>query len=93
MNANDRPHVFILGRAPDCDVVVDDVYASQQHAHVVVWPTGAVTVQDLGTTNGTSVRRQGIVHKVENRPVIILPGDEIKIGRTWVTWNGIDGIG
>ena len=43
-----------MGRAPGCTVVVDDTYVSQLHARVFS-QEGAWHVEDLGSTNGTSV--------------------------------------
>ncbi len=45
----------VVGRAPDCDVVVDDGHVSQRHARLDVGPDGA-WVTDLNSTNGTYVQ-------------------------------------
>ena len=44
-----------VGRAHDCDVVVDDVSVSRRHAEIDLGPPP--TIRDLGSANGTRVRR------------------------------------
>jgi len=45
---------FTIGRAPDNDLVIDDTFASQHHAKILATGDGFV-LQDLESTNGTSV--------------------------------------
>jgi len=47
-----RPHV--IGRAPECDVVIDDASVSRKHAVLTV--AGRITLEDLRSTNGTSIQ-------------------------------------
>jgi ABC-type multidrug transport system ATPase subunit len=47
-----RPSVRI-GRAVDCDVVLDDLRVSRHHAVVTTGPDGSFEVRDLGSSNGT----------------------------------------
>jgi pSer/pThr/pTyr-binding forkhead associated (FHA) protein len=65
-----------VGRAPECDLRVDDTYASQQHARVFS-RNGAWYVEDLGSTNGTFVNEQRLA-----APAQLTPGDKIRIGTT-----------
>ena len=44
----------IAGRAPTCEVVVDDVSVSRRHARFTVTDTGC-SIADLGGRNGTYV--------------------------------------
>ena len=46
---------LILGRAEDCDIVLDDEGVSRRHALFVVTPDRKVMVEDFGSTNGTLV--------------------------------------
>jgi len=48
------PGRYVIGRSPDCDVVIASGRASRQHARVVVDDVGAV-IEDLGTSNGTFI--------------------------------------
>lgn len=65
-----------IGRAGDCQIVIDDTYASQQHARVRE-DNGGFVVEDLGSTNGTYVNGRKISYPLELRH-----GDRIKIGKT-----------
>jgi FHA domain len=65
-----------VGRAPECDLTIDDTYASQQHARVFA-RNGAWFVEDLGSTNGTFVNEQRLA-----APAQLTPGDTIRIGTT-----------
>lgn len=63
---------YMVGRNPDCDLVISDGYPSRQHARIVV-KDEQVIVEDLGSTNGTFVNKRQI-----DSPVQIRPGDVIK---------------
>ncbi len=65
-----------IGRAEGSGILIDDTYASQQHARVFS-DSGSFFVEDLGSTNGTYVNGRKISHPMELRP-----GDRIKIGKT-----------
>jgi len=54
----DRPRIRI-GRAPDNDVVVDDILVSRYHAELLVTP-GGYEIIDLGSHNGTFVDGQRV---------------------------------
>ncbi len=45
---------LILGRAPDCQVVLKDFGISRQHAKLIADP-GGVRIVDLGSKNGTKI--------------------------------------
>jgi pSer/pThr/pTyr-binding forkhead associated (FHA) protein len=66
----------LIGRAANSSVVIDDTYASQQHARIYA-SNGAYCVEDLGSTNGTYVNGRKISYPLELRV-----GDRIKIGKT-----------
>ncbi len=70
------PEEVSIGRAGSCQIVIDDTYASQQHARVYE-SNGGFMVEDLGSTNGTYVNGRKISYPLELRP-----GDRIKIGKT-----------
>lgn len=46
---------LFVGRADDCDIVLTDDGVSRRHALLVATPDGKVMVEDLHSTNGTSV--------------------------------------
>lgn len=67
-----------IGRSTGADVVLDDPDVSRLHCAVTVADTGAVTVTDLGSTNGTSVNGR----PVHDRPAPLLPGAALRVGET-----------
>jgi len=46
---------FVVGREPDCDLVVDDPRASRRHAQLEVQLNDRVVLRDLGSASGTFV--------------------------------------
>jgi two-component system, NtrC family, response regulator AtoC len=46
----------VLGRSDDCDVTIDDASMSRRHARLEL-AGGALTIEDLGSANGTRIRR------------------------------------
>lgn len=67
-----------LGRAADVDVPLDDPDVSRLHCAVTVSDGGAVTVTDLGSTNGTSLDGA----PVGTQPVLFRPGSTLRIGES-----------
>ncbi|MEO9221348.1 MAG: FHA domain-containing protein [Mycobacteriaceae bacterium] len=65
-----------LGRAPDSTLVLDDDYASNNHARLSLIE-GRWLVQDLGSTNGTWVGRTRLTGPTE-----LLLGQQVRVGRT-----------
>jgi hypothetical protein len=65
-----------IGRAPECELRIDDTYASQQHARIFA-RSGGWYVEDLGSTNGTYVNEQRLV-----APALLQPGDRVRVGTT-----------
>jgi diguanylate cyclase (GGDEF)-like protein len=52
------PGRHIVGRALDCDIIVDDEGVSRRHALFVVSAQGNVVIEDLRSTNGTLINGQ-----------------------------------
>ncbi len=73
----------VVGRAQDCDVQIDDRTLSRQHAAFIV-RAGALTVEDLGSQNGTFVESEPVLAPVtlEVGQTVTL-GDQIDV--VWVT--------
>ncbi|MHB8895468.1 MAG: FHA domain-containing protein FhaB/FipA [Candidatus Geothermincolia bacterium] len=65
-----------VGRAANSNILIDDTYASQQHARIYS-NEESYYVEDLGSTNGTYVNGRKISYPLELRA-----GDRIKIGKT-----------
>jgi len=68
----------LIGRAPECTLVLDDDYASNRHARVFQ-RDGQWWVEDLGSTNGTTLSGK----KIEGT-VPFKSGARVRIGRTEV---------
>lgn len=50
---------FSIGRAPDCDVVIDHESVSKRHARID-WLTSHAELEDLGSSNGTFLNGQKV---------------------------------
>jgi len=68
-----------IGRSPDCEIFLDDVTVSRDHA-VLVEEGGKYTVEDQGSLNGTFVNRR----RIESAP--LAEGDELQIGKYRMTF-------
>jgi len=67
---------ILIGRAPECTLVLEDDYASGRHARLSL-QQGTWMVEDLGSTNGTFLGRNRV-----QAPTPISPGAPVRIGRT-----------
>ena len=68
-----------IGRSPDCDIFLDDVTVSRQHA-VLERSADTFTIEDQGSLNGTFVNRRRI-ERAE-----LAHGDELQIGKYRLTF-------
>ncbi|MDF1564161.1 MAG: GGDEF domain-containing protein [Deltaproteobacteria bacterium] len=73
---------MLIGRAPECDIMLDDDGVSRKHARLICRPDGSVSILDLGSTNGTWVKSQ----RVDLRS--LQDGDRIQIGSTSILKYG-----
>ena len=64
----------VIGRNPDCDLVLNDAEVSRHHAEIRR-EEGAFLVVDLGSLNGTKVNGAGVAG-----PTQLEDGDQITIG-------------
>jgi DNA-binding winged helix-turn-helix (wHTH) protein len=67
---------YVLGRASDAFVFVDDVGVSRHHARIRI-SGGSVVIEDLGSKNGTVVNGQTI-----DVPTTLVDGSLIVLGAT-----------
>ncbi|MFL5760475.1 MAG: FHA domain-containing protein [Thermomicrobiales bacterium] len=65
----------VVGRHPDCDLIIQEPYMSSEHAELMPFD-GRWQVKDLGSTNGTYLNGHSVLH-----PEDIQPGDVIQFGR------------
>jgi DNA-binding winged helix-turn-helix (wHTH) protein len=81
------PGVNVVGRDPQVTVWIDSPGISRQHARITI-DGDRVTIEDLGSKNGTHVRGAAI-----SRPTPLSDGDEIRFGSTGLTlriWSPSD---
>jgi ribosomal protein S27E len=68
-----------IGRSPDCEVFLDDVTVSRNHA-VLISENGEFSVEDQGSLNGTFVNRR----RIDRAP--LHEGDELQVGKYRMTF-------
>ena len=71
---------LVIGRLPDCDVVLADSNVSRRHAELRRKDDG-IFVVDLGSTNGTRVNGTRV------REQLLGSGDEVSVGSTRLTFE------
>ena len=68
----------VLGRAGSADLVLDDVYVSDEHAEILP-DEGGWSIRDLGSTNGTFLNNAKVM-----RPTQLAAGDQLRLGKTHI---------
>jgi hypothetical protein len=68
-----------IGRSPECEIFLDDVTVSRNHA-LLLERDGAYVVEDQGSLNGTFVNRR----RIDN--ATLANGDELQIGKYRMTF-------
>lgn len=68
---------LLIGRNPECSLVLSDDFASGRHLRILPGEDGVWYAEDLGSTNGTFVDNQRI-----RRPTRLGPGSQVRIGQT-----------
>ena len=68
-----------IGRSPECEIFLDDVTVSRNHA-VLLERDGHFVVEDQGSLNGTFVNRKRIDR------VTLEEGDELQVGKYRMTF-------
>ena len=68
---------LLVGRNPECSLVLTDDYASGRHLRIYLGPDAQWYADDLNSTNGTFINNQriGTGHRLE-------VGTQIRIGQT-----------
>ncbi|MEV4743478.1 FtsK/SpoIIIE domain-containing protein [Streptomyces sp. NPDC049555] len=73
-----------IGRSSTADIPLDDPDVSRLHCAVTVADDGAVTLCDLGSTNGTRLDGED----VGTAPVPLVPGALVHVGESTLTLGG-----
>jgi FHA domain/zinc-ribbon domain len=68
-----------IGRSPECEIFLDDVTVSRNHAVLIARANG-YAVEDQGSLNGTFVNRRRI------DTAVLQAGDELQIGKYRMTF-------
>lgn len=76
----------VIGRDRDCAVWIDSGTVSRHHARVVM-TSGAATIEDLGSKNGTSVDGRKVT-----KPVTLEEGAEVRVGSVTMTFRTLDAL-
>ena len=63
-----------IGRSADADVIIDEPSLSRLHARIRMGADGAVTIEDLGSTNGI------FVNGTQRRAATVTAGDTVRLG-------------
>jgi hypothetical protein len=71
-----RPGLNTIGRFPDNDVVLEEIWISRRHAALLVHTGGRYVLHDTASRNGTFVNGRRI-----DEPTRLHRGDEIKISQ------------
>lgn len=73
---------YVIGSAPDCEILVDDPFVSPRHAELRLLPNGeGYYIEDLESTNGTFVN--GI--RVKSAP--LAAQGTLRFGRSSLVWS------
>jgi len=76
-----------FGRAPDCEVTVEDDFSSSHHG-AVLFEEGAWKIFDFASTNGTYVNGKRLGVDATN-PLELQDGDVVSIGETELVFKRI----
>ncbi len=73
---------WIIGRAPDCDIVLGPTEVSGKHCRLSR-NNGAWSVEDLGSSNGTFVNGRRLA---PHSPTIVTQADAVTLGAVAMPW-------
>jgi hypothetical protein len=80
-------HLVMLGRDPSHDVVVPDPSVSRIHAFAKRESNGTFVVQDMGSSNGTTVNGQSVAPRGAGAATLLKPGDTLRMGQVEFTFT------
>lgn len=72
--------VVVLGRSPDCDVVLSAQSVSGRHARLA-WEGSTLVLEDLGSENGTWVHGERITRAA------VKPGADVRLAEVPLPWS------
>ena len=80
------PDQIVVGRGSAADWQLEDDSLSRKHAQFR-WTGRDLTVEDLGSANGTKVNGKGVV-----RPEPVRPGDQVQLGTVVIRFEPRGGV-
>ena len=86
--AGSEVHHVTIGREARHDVVIADPSVSRFHAFAKCEADGTFLLQDMGSTNGTSVNGASVPPRGAGPPTPVKPGDTVRIGQVEFTFSG-----
>jgi pSer/pThr/pTyr-binding forkhead associated (FHA) protein len=73
-----RPGMTVIGRAEDCNVIVDTVGdVSRQHCGISVFEDGTTVVRDFGSRNGSFINDE----RIGEQEIKLNNGDVVRLGK------------
>jgi hypothetical protein len=85
-------HLVTLGRESRHDVVIPDASVSRFHAFAKLSGDGGFLLQDVGSTNGTSVNGASVPARGAGPPTRLKPGDTVRVGQVEFTFTDAAGL-
>ncbi len=73
--------VMIIGRSPECDLVLEPKSVSRRHA-ALVYRSGEYVLKDIGSTRGTYVNGLRVT-----QPVVLKNGSVVQVGEVQLTFK------
>lgn len=73
---------YVIGRYQDCQIILNDPCVSRHHARIDVDKYGKITINDLGSSNGTFVNQKKI-----SDPTEITKEDLVRFGNTTLNFS------
>lgn len=80
-------HMVTVGRDARHDVVIPDPSISRFHAFAKPGEDGTCLLQDMGSTNGTTVNGTSVAARGAGEPTPIKPGDTVCFGQVKFTFS------
>ena len=80
-------HLVTVGREAKHDIVIPDASVSRFHAFLKSDESGVFAVQDMASTNGTTVNGSGVPARGAGPPTPVKPGDNVCFGQVQLTFT------
>lgn len=87
-----QAHLVTLGRESRHDVVIPDASVSRFHAFAKLTGDGTFALQDVESTNGTSVNGVSVPARGAGPPKPLKPGDTVRLGQVEFTFTDAAGL-